>query len=187
MPTTSLLLCRRTRSLRWLQLAVLGIAASPHPTALLFGRTANAQPTAPPQRANAQPTAPAQTPLPEQPTLELPKRLRGGTCWTTLKAVRDDLKRYRILSPRLHAYQCDEETERWGRCKHNKTQEECQKELHQKRWVACFRIRRRMRILTARLEGYRTLQKKQRCGWKLKLPKERFLRQLFAVPSPAQR
>lgn len=176
MPTTSLLLCRRTRSVRWLQLALFGIIASPYLAAPLFGRT-----------ANAQPTAPAQTPLPEQPTLELPKRLRGGTCWTTLKAVRDDLKRYRILSPRLHAYQCDEETERWGRCKHNKTQEECQKELHQKRWVACFRIRRRMRILTARLEGYRAIQKKQRCGWKLKLPKERFLRQLFAVPSPAQR
>ncbi|MCK6512668.1 hypothetical protein L6R29_22295 [Myxococcota bacterium] len=183
MLTPTLLLRRCTRSLRWLHttrfivaLTFFAVTASPPPMARLFGAAANAQPT-------AQPTAP----LPEQPTLELPKRLRGGTCWTTLQSVREDLKRYRTLSPRLQSYQCDEEAERWSRCKHNQTQEECQKELHQKRWTACFRIRRRMRILTTRLESYRAIQKKQRCGWKLKLPKERFLRQLFAAPSPAQR
>ncbi len=77
MPTTSLLLCRRTRSLRWLQLAVFGIAASPHPTALLFGRTANAQPTAPPQPQTPNPPPLRKLLSPSNPRSNCPNAFAG--------------------------------------------------------------------------------------------------------------
>lgn len=136
---------------------------------------------------SAQNTPSNEKKLIEQPTLQRPARFRGGTCWLAYKNLREDLKRYRALSPRLNTYHCEEEAERWQRCRGGEEDDACQKDLHQKRWLACFRIRRRMRVITARLEALVTLQKKQRCRWKLKLPKERFSKQLFATPTSSKR
>jgi hypothetical protein len=116
------------------------------------------------------------------PSLERKKPFRSPLCLELFKDAREDIKRYRLLLPRIASYRCEQEISRWRACQSDSETTACQKEETKKLWYACFRILRRMRVMTMRLEAAQARQKKESCRWQLELPEERYIEVLFSPP-----
>ena len=116
------------------------------------------------------------------PSLERKKPFRSPLCLEIFKDAREDIKRYRLLLPRIASYRCEQEIPRWRACQTDSDTAACQKEETKKLWYACFRILRRMRVMTMRLETAQVRKKKEQCRWQLELPEERYTEVLFSPP-----
>lgn len=127
-----------------------------------------------PITSEAKPNKAKATPSKDLPKLKRSGKFRTRRCWKLYKKVQKTIRRWVQLHPRLAIYSCEE---RWSTCQKRPTQE-CKK--MKQTFDLCYRIDRRMFVITRRLREQNQSSRKWRCRWRLKLPKKRFLKPRFA-------
>ncbi len=108
------------------------------------------------------------------------KRFRSSRCWSMWRDLRRDGERQEFLLRKMAAWRCNRRA--WKRCQRRRGRRWdrlCRSTRQKKRWSACFRIERRLSVITERLLEAKRDGRKYKCGWVVKIP-DRFRRAFFA-------
>lgn len=111
------------------------------------------------------------------------KRFRSSRCWRMWRDLRRDGGRQEFLLRKMVAWRCNRKT--WKRCQRRRGRrwaKLCRSTRQKKRWSACFRIERRLSVITERLLEAKRDGRRYKCGWVVKIP-DRF-RRVFFAPYP---
>jgi hypothetical protein len=116
--------------------------------------------------------------------LKRDKPFGGRRCWELFRDLRSDVERQRYLLRRLASQRCD--VGLWRDCQRKSgnraKHERCREEKLLLRWSACFRIERRLFVITERLWENQREGRERRCRWHIAIP-DRFQTVRFA-PHP---
>lgn len=127
----------------------------------------------PGKRTRRQPPARRSQQATGEPSLIRKQKFRTRACWLLYRDIqREDIPRWKQLQARLKLFNCDEEV--WRKCRLLPNSESCQGEKAVKRWDSCFRIDRRLHVVTQRLVRRRKQSIKKRCRWRLRIPPQRY-------------
>lgn len=166
----------------------------------ILGATASALAEQPPRQQGQQTSSPSSsekrgTPQPEPPKLSskqaslhqtlwtklwepktakiTPSRLRfhSGLCTQLWRDVLQDVGRQHFLLRKMASFLCD--PKEWRRCMQKRPRNQkqsCHSGQKQQQWSACFRLERRLHVVTERLTNHKQEGQKAKCPWQLHIP-----------------
>lgn len=106
------------------------------------------------------------------------RRFRFRYCRISYHRLSRNIRRRRLLIKRLERFECN--PKHWMQCTKGtpkqQQDETCQGKKIQKKWQSCFRIERRLHVITIRLanEMARITKHRRKCRWSYTAPSESY-------------
>lgn len=96
-------------------------------------------------------------------------RYRSNRCWRWARDIRRSIRVQKYLLLRLKRFKCD--IKLWQTCRRKRFSTRlCQKRSIRLRWGRCFRMHRRLFVVTARIVKWSLDARRARCRWSTKIP-----------------
>lgn len=114
--------------------------------------------------------AKASSQLSSQASFTKTTRFRSNRCWRLGRRIRRSIPRQEHVLRRMKAFKCD--ITAWKRCRASGYRKKgCRDRSVRLLWGKCFRMHRRVFVITHRLGEWKKAGRKAKCRWRVSIPK----------------